>query len=83
MSKAPIISFRALPEMKAAFQDIATSQDRSVSWVVERVLKEWLVQHGHLQGGVQPAPPRKRKRAVRRSPARLAMPQGEMVMGDG
>jgi len=81
VSKTPIISFRALPEMKAALQDVARSQDRSVSWVVERILKEWLVQHGHLQGGVQPAPPRKRKRAAQR-PARLAMPLGELVMGE-
>ena len=36
VSKTPIISFRALPEMKAALQDVARSQDRSVSWVVEK-----------------------------------------------
>jgi hypothetical protein len=36
------------PEIKAAIERAAKDDDRSVSSLVERILKEWLVRRGYL-----------------------------------
>ncbi|MBR0651181.1 ribbon-helix-helix protein, CopG family [Roseomonas terrae] len=42
-------SVRLSAEVKAAVERAAKADDRSVSNLVERVLREWLVRHGHLK----------------------------------
>ena len=41
-------SMRLDPEIKAAIERAAKDDDRSVSSLVERILKEWLVRRGYL-----------------------------------
>jgi hypothetical protein len=41
-------SMRLDPDLKAALQLAAEADDRSVSSLVERILKAWLVEHGYL-----------------------------------
>lgn len=42
-------SIRLAPEVKAALEKAASDDDRSVSSLVERILKEWLKAKGHLE----------------------------------
>jgi hypothetical protein len=46
--RKPGISFRIQPEIKAALEKAATDDHRSISSLVEKVLAEWLRQHGYL-----------------------------------
>lgn len=39
---------RLAPEIKAAIEHAAKDDDRSVSGLVERILKEWLTRRGYL-----------------------------------
>ena len=48
MVKTNPLSFRVEPEVKAALEKAAMDDDRSVSALVERVLKEWLGRRGYL-----------------------------------
>lgn len=41
-------SMRLDPEVKEALEKAATADDRSVSSLVERILKEWLRERGYL-----------------------------------
>lgn len=41
-------SMRLDPDVKAALERAAAADDRSVSSLVERILKEWLRDKGHL-----------------------------------
>lgn len=42
-------SMRLDPEVKAALEKAAADDDRSVSSLVERILKEWLREKGFLE----------------------------------
>jgi hypothetical protein len=42
-------SMRLDPEIKAALEKAAADDDRSVSSLVERILKEWLREKGYLE----------------------------------
>lgn len=42
------LSFRVEAELKAALERAAKADDRSVSSLVERVLKGWLTERGYL-----------------------------------
>lgn len=48
MVKDTALSFRVPAEMKTALERAAKDDDRSVSSLVERVLKAWLVERGYL-----------------------------------
>ncbi len=43
------LSFRVEPEVRAAIEKAATDEDRSISSMVERILKEWLREKGYLK----------------------------------
>lgn len=44
------VSFRFAPELKAALETAAAADERSVSNLVERIIREWLVQRGYQVG---------------------------------
>ncbi|MFM2044706.1 MAG: CopG-like 1 or ribbon-helix-helix domain, 5 [Pseudomonadota bacterium] len=48
MVKDTALSFRVPADMKAALEKAATDDDRSVSSLVERILKGWLQDRGYL-----------------------------------
>lgn len=50
MVKDAVLSFRIHDDTKDALTKAAAAEDRSVSYLVERILREWLVLHGHLKG---------------------------------
>lgn len=49
MVKDTALSFRVAADTKAALERAAATDDRSVSSLVERILRAWLIEHGHLQ----------------------------------
>lgn len=49
MVKDAVLSFRIHDDTKEAITQAAAAEDRSVSYMVEKILREWLVQHGHLK----------------------------------
>jgi hypothetical protein len=49
MGKTPSLGIRLKPEVKAALQQAAEADMRSVSSLVEKVLTEWLRQKGLLK----------------------------------
>jgi hypothetical protein len=51
MVRTAPLGFRIEPEMKAALERAAKADDRSVSSLVERILKAWLIEHGHMKPG--------------------------------
>ncbi len=62
--KEASITFRAYPDLKAALEAAAMMDGRSVSGMADRILREWLVDHGFLMrpgGAKAPAKPRTRK----------------------
>ncbi|MFT8247246.1 ribbon-helix-helix protein, CopG family [Roseomonas sp. BN140053] len=48
MAKAAVLSFRVNDDTKEAITRAATTEDRSVSYLVERILRAWLVEKGFL-----------------------------------
>lgn len=48
MAKTHPIGFRVEPEIKEALERAAKDDDRSVSSLVERILKIWLTEKGYL-----------------------------------
>jgi hypothetical protein len=48
MTKDTALSFRVPADMKAAIERAAKDDDRSVSSLVERILKGWLRERGYL-----------------------------------
>lgn len=49
MVKLSALSFRVGDEVKTALEKAAAADDRSVSSLVERILKEWLREKGYLE----------------------------------
>ena len=49
MAKDAVLSFRIMEDTKAAITKAAAVEDRSVSYLVERILRAWLIEKGHLQ----------------------------------
>lgn len=47
--KTEALSFRVAADIKAALGAAAAADGRSVSNLVERILREWLTEHGHLE----------------------------------
>lgn len=48
MVKTAALGFRIPEEMKAALEQAAAADDRSVSSLVTIVLRDWLRENGHL-----------------------------------
>lgn len=48
MAKTNPLGFRVEPEIKEALEKAAKADDRSVSSMVERILKQWLIENGFL-----------------------------------
>jgi len=48
MAKDTALSFRVPAEIKDALERAAKADDRSVSSLVERILKGWLMENGYL-----------------------------------
>jgi hypothetical protein len=48
MVKTPSLGVRLQPETKIALEKAALADDRTVSSLVERILKEWLRERGFL-----------------------------------
>lgn len=48
MARTNPLGVRVEPEIKAALERAAKDDDRSVSGLVERILKAWLVEKGYL-----------------------------------
>jgi hypothetical protein len=48
VTKTNPLGFRVEPEIKAAIEKAAADDDRSVSSLIERILKEWLMRRGYL-----------------------------------
>jgi len=46
MSRSPIMYIRAPAKMKAALEEIAKSEDRTLSNLIVRILKQWLSDKG-------------------------------------
>ena len=51
MVKTEALSFRINPDTKAALERAAKDDDRSVSSLVERILRGWLEERGYLPKG--------------------------------
>lgn len=49
MAKGAPIGFRIDPDIKAALEAAAKSDDRSVSSLVTIILRDWLRENGYLQ----------------------------------
>jgi hypothetical protein len=49
MVKTPSLGVRVEPETKAALERAAADDDRTISSLVERILKEWLRDKGYLK----------------------------------
>jgi hypothetical protein len=65
-TKEMVLNFRVLPEIKAALEDAAKLDDRSMSSLAARILREWLEAKGHLPPQV-PASATKATKKARRS----------------
>lgn len=50
MVKRAALSFRVSDDVKAGLDRAAADDDRSVSSLVERILKAWLIHEGYLPG---------------------------------
>ena len=56
MARTAAIGIRVPPEVKAAAEKAAAADRRSVASLVEKLLVEWLEQHGHLPADGQKRP---------------------------
>jgi hypothetical protein len=57
------IAIRLDPDVKAALQRLAEADDRSLAWMINRALKEWLEDRAR-----EAADPEQRRRPAVRSP---------------
>lgn len=49
MVRSAPLGFRVEPELKASLERAAKDDDRSVSSLVERILRAWLITNGYLE----------------------------------
>lgn len=42
--KSEMIGFKTTPEVKAALEEIALKEDRTISYIINRILSEYLFQ---------------------------------------
>jgi len=65
MAKGSPLGFRVAHDVKAGLQRAAAADDRSVSSLIERVLRAWLTEHGHMQAPPPPKAAARKKAAPR------------------
>ena len=59
------IGIRTLPEIRDGLFKAAEDQDRSISWLVEKICREWLEANGYVSAKDRAVPVRHRERAAR------------------
>lgn len=57
MARTVPTSMRLAPDIKAALERAAVADDRSVSSMVERILRAWLIEKGHIAATAPPGKP--------------------------
>lgn len=67
MAKNDVLNFRVPADLKAALRDAAAKDERSMSMMAARILREWLTEHGFYKTGGRPEAPRPRRAARSRS----------------
>ena len=50
MARTNPLGVRVEPEIKEALEKAAKDDDRSISSLVERILKSWLIDRGYMDG---------------------------------
>jgi hypothetical protein len=48
MAKTAMLALRVSPEIRQGLDKAAAEGERTVSWLVERILREWLTKKGYL-----------------------------------
>jgi hypothetical protein len=48
MTKPPL-TIRLDPTTRAALEGVAAKEERSLSFLLERIMREWLKRHGYLR----------------------------------
>jgi hypothetical protein len=51
MPKDDVLNFRVPRDLKLALKKAAEQDERSMSTMAARILREWLTDHGFLRGG--------------------------------
>ncbi len=66
MVKTDMLAFRVEADVKAALERAAKADERSVSGLADRILREWLTKHGDLKPPVKPKATGRKKGGVAR-----------------
>ena len=66
MNRDDVIGVRVTREVKAALQQAAAAEDRTLSKIVERILQQWLVATGRLTSAQKDKQSKPRPRSRRR-----------------
>ena len=66
MSKDDVLNFRVPADLKAALRKAAEQDERSMSMMAVRILREWLTAEGHYQS--EDTTPTRTSRKARRLP---------------
>jgi hypothetical protein len=61
MAKDDVLNFRVPADLKAALRKAAHHDERSMSVMAGRILREWLTVHGFYTQEADPKPPRPRR----------------------
>lgn len=48
--KSEMIGFKTTPEIRKALEEIAESEDRSISYIINRILLDYLEKGGEMNG---------------------------------
>ena len=59
MARTAVISIRTDPKLKEALEGAAYWDNRTLAGLVEKILKDWVVEKGYVKGGRPPKPPAK------------------------
>lgn len=62
MNKDDVLNFRVPADLKAALRKAAEKDERSMSMMAVRILREWLAGNGYYDESVREASPRARRR---------------------
>lgn len=76
MAKDAVLSFRIPSDLKEGLEKEAAADDRSVSSLVERILRTWLAERGHRTRGIgelKPLNPARRRAKLKMLEPRIAV----------
>lgn len=48
--KSEMIGFKTTPQIRQELEEIAKEEDRSISYIINRILSEYFAQHGKISG---------------------------------